>query len=143
MKKCSRCNEDKDISGFSKNGSRGDGFSNVCKECAKVVAKEWRKNNRFDGRVVASKHCVGCNIIKDASCFYNDKSRPDGLSTQCKSCIAIYRKINREYILKDQRDRNKKAAESEKIDVTGRVCSQCNKYKTSITNQTKRRISIT
>ena len=131
MRKCSRCNEDKDISEFSKNSSRSDGLSNVCKLCSKIVAKEWRKNNRFDGRIVAYKHCVGCDITKDYSEFYNDKSRIDGLSSQCKNCIAAYRLQNRQDILVAQRDRNKKAAESKKIEVTGRVCSQCNKYKTS------------
>ena len=95
------------------------------------MAKKWRDSNRFDGRIVASKYCVGCNVTKDSSEFYNDKSRVDGLSSQCKNCIKIYRIKNRQYILASQRDRNKKAAESEKIEVTGRVCSQCNKYKTS------------
>lgn len=131
MRKCSKCHEDKDISEFSKNSSRSDGLSNVCKPCAKIVAKEWRDSNRFDGRVVASKHCVGCNITKDSYEFYNDKSRTDGLSSQCKNCIGIYRIKNRHEILISQRYRNKKAAESEKVEVTGRVCSQCNIYKTS------------
>lgn len=131
MRKCSRCSVDKDISEFSKNSSRSDGLSNVCKPCAKIVAKEWRESNRFDGRIVASKRCSTCERMKDTSCFWKDKYVRDGFSNQCKDCIKLYRLKNREAILEDQRARNKKISESEKVEVTGRVCSQCNKYKNS------------
>lgn len=80
MIKCSRCKEDKDFFEYSKNKSRKGGIHNVCKECSKIVAKEWRKNNAFNGEVVRSKYCSTCKLIKSSNNFYNDKSRSDGLS---------------------------------------------------------------
>jgi len=131
MKKCNKCKVNKDFCDFSKSKSRKDGLNNTCKLCAKEAVKEWRQNNKFNGRIVASKHCAGCKSLNPSDNFYKDKSRVDGLSSQCKDCIKVYRLKNREKILEAQRVRNKLVSESEKIQVTGRTCSQCKEYKSS------------
>jgi hypothetical protein len=33
------------------------------------------------------KKCTCCNLEKDSNEFYKDKSRPDGMVYQCKSCL--------------------------------------------------------
>lgn len=131
MRKCSKCHVEKEESEFSKNKTRKDGLNNVCKICSKEVAYLWRKKNKHDGRVVANKKCSTCGKLKPSDQFYNDKSKIDGLNNQCKVCIQQYRKDNREKILTYKRIKNKANSEREKIQVTGRVCSQCNEYKPS------------
>jgi len=42
------------------------------------------------------KLCYTCNTSKDLEEFYNDKNRPDGKTTQCKSCMTEYRKSRKE-----------------------------------------------
>lgn len=38
MKMCTRCNQEKEYSDFSKDKSRSDGYSYVCKECRKEIS---------------------------------------------------------------------------------------------------------
>lgn len=131
MIKCSRCQFEKPESEFSKNKTRSNGLSNVCKVCSKEVSQKWREQNKYDGRIVANKKCSTCKTIKNFTEFFYDKAQKDGLSTKCKECILQYRKENREDMLEKQKARNKARAEKEKIHVTGRVCSQCKEYKPS------------
>lgn len=130
-KKCCTCEKQLDLSCFSKNKGSKDGLCRQCKACAKAYAKAWRKKNNHDGRIVANKRCSTCNITKSASDFNMDKSKVDGLASQCKSCKAEYKKNNRDRLLQAQREQNKKMAERTKIQVTGRTCSQCKEYKLS------------
>lgn len=132
MKTCNKCQQEKPEVDFSKNKTRKDGLSNVCKECSKEVSRQWREKNGHDGRVIVRKTCSTCTQNKPTDEFYNDKSRKDGLSNQCKSCIKQYRRDNRQKILEFQRVRNRKNAENKKAQVTGRICSQCKEYKPSI-----------
>jgi hypothetical protein len=80
MKKCSKCKGEKDLGEFSKNKSNKDGISTVCKPCAKIVAKEWRQKNRYDGRIVASKTCSTCQTTKPVEKFWKDASKADGFT---------------------------------------------------------------
>jgi len=40
IKKCSRCQEDKDVSEFHRNKARGDGLDNNCKVCSKAMRRK-------------------------------------------------------------------------------------------------------
>jgi hypothetical protein len=41
------------------------------------------------------KHCPTCGGSKPTQEFSANKSRPDGLAAQCKSCVSAYQKIYR------------------------------------------------
>ena len=78
---------------------------------------------------IVKKRCSTCGVYKVHDEFYNDKSRFDGFSNRCKSCMKKYRRKNRNKLLESSRKYNKKNALREKEVVEGRVCSQCKKYK--------------
>lgn len=44
MKKCSRCQTNKELSQFSKNRARYDGLCNYCKDCTRSHTLEWSKS---------------------------------------------------------------------------------------------------
>ncbi|KKK48150.1 hypothetical protein LCGC14_3148000, partial [marine sediment metagenome] len=46
MKKCSKCNKNKQLSDFGKNKSRGNGLNYWCKICQNIATKTWRINNK-------------------------------------------------------------------------------------------------
>jgi len=45
MKKCSKCQETKELTEFSKNNNAKDGLYSYCKPCAKEEALKWNKAN--------------------------------------------------------------------------------------------------
>jgi hypothetical protein len=45
------------------------------------------------------KHCYKCATCKDESLFGNNKSKPDGLATECKDCKRL---IDKEYASKNR-----------------------------------------
>lgn len=129
MKTCCTCKESKTPDHYHKSKRSKDGLANQCKDCSKEYSKQWRKQTGYDGRLVESKKCPTCGIVKPSAEFNNDRSRIDGLASQCKACKAKYKLENREKVLARQREQNRKRAEKEKPEVEGRVCSQCNEYK--------------
>ena len=87
MKVCSKCNIAKDINCFSKDKSRSDGLSYICKDCRKEIynknreiilfnKKEYYLNNRDDK---IKKACVHGKIWRknnpDKVNFYNSTKR--------------------------------------------------------------------
>lgn len=46
-KYCSKCEETKEVSEFSKNKRLKDGFAHYCKECRKGVNAKYYVNNKF------------------------------------------------------------------------------------------------
>tara|TARA_R110000782_G_scaffold244386_1_gene331167 strand:- start:119 stop:751 length:633 start_codon:yes stop_codon:yes gene_type:complete len=46
MKKCSNCKVEKEVTDFSKDKLRKDGFQSKCKTCDKDLIKKWRENNK-------------------------------------------------------------------------------------------------
>lgn len=73
MKKCTKCGEVKDLSCFSKNVTKKDGYSFHCKECKKTFYKEdpikhrerTRKNYFYDADKARTKSVSGYEITKD------------------------------------------------------------------------------
>jgi len=53
------------------------------------------------------KKCCKCKVEKDSSFFNKNKSKKDGLTTECKSCIKkyadVYRKRNKQKLLHQSR----------------------------------------
>ena len=45
FKTCSYCNEEKDISMFSKYKRTSDGLQSRCKQCMNISGLKWRKNH--------------------------------------------------------------------------------------------------
>ncbi len=45
---------------------------------------------------VVMKFCYKCDIDKPVEEFSNNKSTKDGLQSECKACVKVYRKKNRE-----------------------------------------------
>lgn len=48
------------------------------------------------------KKCCTCQQLKDLSEFDKNRATPDGLNPRCRECRALYRKLNREKLAKDQ-----------------------------------------
>jgi len=46
MKKCTKCSVEKLLNDFSKDKSKGDGFSSWCKECVNQKGKDWYLQNK-------------------------------------------------------------------------------------------------
>jgi hypothetical protein len=85
MKKCFKCGIEKDESEFHKNKGAKDGLAYQCKKCEKKYREEYY-NRPKENLVNGKKKCTKCAIEKNASEFYNDKTRRDGLTSQCKEC---------------------------------------------------------
>jgi hypothetical protein len=45
-KTCTKCGCKKPMGGFHRNRTRRDGFTEVCKECAKQASRQWYQNNK-------------------------------------------------------------------------------------------------
>lgn len=76
---CNICNETKDVSNFHKNGKA---YYPACKPCKSNKRKQIRYERPSEG----IRKCCSCEIEKDISEFYSDKSSPTGLQTYCKNC---------------------------------------------------------
>lgn len=49
-----------------------------------------------------SKLCWQCKEVKSSSSFNKNRSKPDGLSTECKECNKNYRLLNKERLRKNR-----------------------------------------
>ena len=61
MKKCTKCKEEKPLSGFNKNKSRKDGYQSSCKKCHSKMMLEYKENGfkkKSDSRSVINQDYV-------------------------------------------------------------------------------------
>ena len=115
MKKCSKCEINKELLEFHKNCARKDGVSVYCIECAKKVSKiyrnieketlrrnvwkeknpnksaEYAKNYRIKHQfrekfIKEEKKCYVCSEVKNINEFVKDKYSVDGFTYDCKNC---------------------------------------------------------
>lgn len=85
MKKCSKCGIERDESEFHKDIGAKDGLAYQCKKCEKKYREEYC-NRPKENLVNSKKKCTKCGTEKNASEFYKDKTKRDGLASQCKKC---------------------------------------------------------
>ena len=89
MKICSRCKSTKNLSEFSKDCSRIDGYSNKCKECRKL----YKTHPRIQFEQISEKTCSNCILMKEISNFRRDRRARDGYQAKCKDCFKKSEKI--------------------------------------------------
>ena len=106
-RECTSCKEFLSISDFGKNKSFVGGVDCQCKKCSSIVKKrnyERRKssksqkiNKALNGDVLG-RVCSKCNTYKDKQFFgvQNHKKNKTGVSSRCKQCMAVDRKIRTE-----------------------------------------------
>ncbi len=105
MKKCSKCQEQKELSEFNKNKGNKDGLHHQCKKCKREIDVQYRNKKRqhnsennidYSGVMI----CCLCKEEKPKSEFNKNKSTSTGLTYECKKCqskrSSIYYKENRE-----------------------------------------------
>jgi len=56
---------------------------------------------------IQTKHCKKCDITKSIEHFSKDKHHTDGLQSQCKSCVNVYREENKEKLAAYKTEYNK------------------------------------
>ena len=90
MKRCSKCNVDKQLDLFSKCAANKDGFHRWCKECSKASKKEWYVKNAESERSKALKYHYENyeknkeRIIKTANEWQNrNKDRYKEIAKKC------------------------------------------------------------
>lgn len=90
-KQCSRCQEIKGRSEFSKDKRAKDGLTSACLKCYRLANKKtgdkyatsWAPRSPDDDY---SKRCTGCKEVKHHTLFGVMKRRKDGLRNKCKDC---------------------------------------------------------
>jgi hypothetical protein len=101
LKKCSHCQEWKELSEFHKDKSSKDGLHHTCRKCSSEarklaylnkVGRPLLKDVLIDLENVNKKRCSRCHEWKDLSEFAKCKTNKDELQSHCKQCNKAYRK---------------------------------------------------
>lgn len=77
MKKCTKCNETKELTSFYRDKQKQDGYYSSCIECLKARNFSPTKD---------SKCCARCKLEKPATEFFKSRIKSDGLQSYCKEC---------------------------------------------------------
>lgn len=81
-KSCSICKIEKRLEDFHSLKSGKYGKHSNCKECR----SNYRKNLQYTKPIKGKIKCAKCNILKDISCYYADKSASTGIQSYCIIC---------------------------------------------------------
>lgn len=130
MKKCTICNELKELEEFVKSKSSKDGRRNQCKACINAELKEKHKANKIKNTALhdsnkqlvkelamsaSHKVCYTCNEEKlKIEHFTKDASKVDGFHPSCKKCknsLAAQRRLDN---LESKRTRDRAYAANNK-----------------------------
>lgn len=107
MKRCTKCNEEKNIGEFYGGANHhADGLRSQCKKCTNVSNKIWRKNNPEKVKAIndrwvhkaieiSEKRCPRCGEIKTVEQFYKNKGRQGGIGSWCASCDNEFNPLRR------------------------------------------------
>lgn len=84
MKKCSKCNIEKEFSEFFKDKHKNDGYYTICKSCRNTH----KRNNRkyYSPTTDLELTCSKCELTKLTSEFHKNKLHATGYEKRCKSC---------------------------------------------------------
>jgi hypothetical protein len=113
MKKCLKCNFEKEFSEFSKDKSRKDGYNNNCRECCKIIHKEHleRKKVRIEQDSEYMKKCeedrIKRNLKKQIVKKSKRESDPSYLEKKLRREDPEYKKN----LIREQRQRRKERFE--------------------------------
>lgn len=92
QQRCTHCQDILAMEEFPKNKNIKDGHHAICKLCdkGKVEAaargEEFIPESRYHVEDGTNKQCTKCKQWKWEADFNVDRSRPDGLTSQCKEC---------------------------------------------------------
>jgi len=90
-KKCTKCGEVKGLECFSKDKQKRDGFRVKCKSCIKEYSRKYyQERPDVCAKREGVKTCTSCKEVKGVELFSKHKSKPDGLHSECKSCVKEY-----------------------------------------------------
>ena len=95
MKQCKRCNENKDISFFSKDRSRKDGLHPYCKFCKSEIDKVYREKNEKKIKKIGKEYYKKNRkqlIKKQAEYYSNNKDKAILYREKNKDKKALYNK---------------------------------------------------
>jgi hypothetical protein len=92
-KKCTKCDEIKDISEFYNRIGSMDGKTSECKDCSMDMYRTRIENREYIE--VENKECLTCKKILDISKFGNKNDSPDGKMPYCKTCCSENAKSKR------------------------------------------------
>lgn len=83
-KQCTKCDESKPLSAFSKLIKRNgeSGYNSQCKECRNKISKQKNNERQKEG----DKYCQGCERTLSVDNFTSCKTNKDGLQGCCKEC---------------------------------------------------------
>lgn len=91
-KECILCHRFLPVSRFYKNRNWKDGFSAVCIQCERKrqheYIQQWREDRTTSQEVQAVKRCLRCNRVLPIEFFDANKRRKEGLTSECKECMA-------------------------------------------------------
>jgi ribosomal protein S27AE len=124
LKKCSKCQIEKELNEFSKDRHKKDGLRTVCRPCTKITqdiwyAKEYAWFHEQQAEKLASDHktCSKCGESKLKSEYHKDKQALDKLRYNCKECDKKTKKMS----TRDIKSYNKQWSRDNKIKVQGYV----------------------
>jgi len=119
---CKKCDTTKNVSQFSKDSSRVDGYSYTCKDCRKSYHKSYRTKNakkisskkdvwysqnkeHKNPKFIEKKMCGICKKTRTSSKFHKSSKKQDGLENTCKDCKKIQ---NQQYYQNNKSEIKKK-----------------------------------
>lgn len=104
MKRCNRCNVEKELSEFNKNKYSKDGLMSGCKECIKSYKKKYREEKKED---LSEKKKIWNSQNKNHISEYNKKYKEDN-KEHVIEYDRKYKKDNKEDISKKRKEYDKK-----------------------------------
>lgn len=153
MKKCSKCKEVKELSGFTKDKSKKDGLDIECKECKSEASRKYYSENRNKRLEDAKKYRLeNSNRAKEYARRYRFENRDKVWNNQLKmkyginlnrynemlhnqgNCCAICNIHQDELTKRLCVDHNHEYDSKEEYGVRGLLCSPCNTTKVGSNN---------
>lgn len=92
-KRCTKCGEEKPLSGFYKSKTGKYGVGSYCRVCNVAINREKRERYlRSPGVKVEEKECGQCGKVKPIVEFYSDPGARDKAASKCKECDREYQR---------------------------------------------------